>query len=207
MRTILAGPAGGRLPACQHGCNRCEEVTPVKTRREVLRLPVDVPAASHCSTALDQFEQTVSRADMPAVVGLDNNGRARPADVWIDDAKKDGTRRKSCSMDCQQVGRCLRVANGEQVNNGCGRHHLMQHRLDLTVYGPCKPKSVNNTIMLQLASWWRAARKTAGLDDCHMYHPAATAWSTSMPATGFGGEWIRKATWPLRQRSLVGSAC
>src|SRR6516164_1969374 len=98
MPAVLAWPAGGRLPARQHGCNRCKEVAPMKTRREVLRLPVDVPAAGLSGTALNQFEQTIARPDIPAAVGLDNNGRARPAHAGIDDAKKDGARRKPCSI-------------------------------------------------------------------------------------------------------------
>ena len=41
--------------------------------------------------ALDQFEQTVARANVAAAVGLDDDGRARPADTGIDDAKKKAT--------------------------------------------------------------------------------------------------------------------
>ncbi len=56
---ILARPAGWRLAAREHGCDRCEEVAPVKARREALWLPVDVPAACLSGTALDQLEQAL----------------------------------------------------------------------------------------------------------------------------------------------------
>ena len=53
---IAARLAGWRLAACQLGCNRCEEITPVKAGGEVLWPPVDVPAARLYGTALDQLE-------------------------------------------------------------------------------------------------------------------------------------------------------
>src|SRR5260370_27885299 len=91
---ILARLAGWWLAARQHGCDRREEVAPVKAGREALRPPVDVPVARLSGTALDQLKQAVAGADVPPVVGLENNGRARPADAGIDDAEKSGARRK-----------------------------------------------------------------------------------------------------------------
>src|SRR6202035_5085355 len=68
-----ARPAGWRLAARQHGCDRCEEIASVKTRRDALRLPVYVPAARLSGTALDQLKQAVAGTDVPSAVGLDNN--------------------------------------------------------------------------------------------------------------------------------------
>src|SRR2546430_15431001 len=77
IRVISARPAWWRLAARQHGCDRCEEIAPVKARREALWLPV-VPAARLSGTALDQLEQAVAGADIPPAVGLENNGWACP---------------------------------------------------------------------------------------------------------------------------------
>jgi len=96
---ILVWPAGRRLPTRQHGRDRSEEVAPVKVHREALRLPVDVPAAGLSGTALDQFEQTVARADIPAAsasrrimggrappTGIDDHSSARvSSDCGMDD--------------------------------------------------------------------------------------------------------------------------
>ena len=46
VRAILARLAGWWLAARQHGCDRREEVAPVKAGREALRPPVDVPDGS-----------------------------------------------------------------------------------------------------------------------------------------------------------------
>src|SRR6478736_7728474 len=53
ISVILARPTGWRLAACQHGCDRCEEVAPMKAGREALRLPLDVPTARLSGAALD----------------------------------------------------------------------------------------------------------------------------------------------------------
>src|SRR5262249_22105530 len=71
VRVILARPAWRRLAARQHGCDRREQVAAMEARRQALRLKVDVPAARVCGAALDQLEQAVARADVPAAVGLD----------------------------------------------------------------------------------------------------------------------------------------
>jgi len=76
----------------------------MKASRETLRLPGDVPTARLAGTALDQLEQAVAGADKPAAVGLENNGWTCPADAGIDDAEKDGSRRKPFGIDGQQVG-------------------------------------------------------------------------------------------------------
>jgi hypothetical protein len=56
----------------------------VKAGRDALRLPLDVPAARACRTALNQLEQAVAGADVPAAVGFENNGW--PAgDVGLED--------------------------------------------------------------------------------------------------------------------------
>src|SRR6202022_5182331 len=79
IRAIRARPAGWRLAARQHGCDRCEEIASVEARREALRPPVDVPAARVSGTALDQPKQAVAGADVPPAVGLKNtDGRAPP---------------------------------------------------------------------------------------------------------------------------------
>jgi hypothetical protein len=72
---ILARLAWRRLPARQHGCNRRKKIASVKAGREPLGLPCDVPPASHGSAAKDEFEQAVARADIPAVIGFDDDGR------------------------------------------------------------------------------------------------------------------------------------
>src|SRR5215475_11561265 len=87
IRAILAPRAGWRLAVRQHGCDRREEVAPVKAGREALRPPVDVPAARLCGMAQDQLKQTVAGADVPPAVGLKHNGRACPADAGIDNAE------------------------------------------------------------------------------------------------------------------------
>src|SRR3974390_2329973 len=94
MRAILVRMARRRLALREHRCNRCEKIAPVKAGREALRLPLDVPAAHACGTALNQLEQAIARADIPPAVRLDNNGRARSADAGIDNAKKDLSRRE-----------------------------------------------------------------------------------------------------------------
>ena len=139
MRVILARPARRRLAARQHGCDWCEEITPVKARRQALRLPVDVPAARGCGTALDQLEQTVAGADIPAAVGFENNGRPGSADPGIDNAEKYSSRRESPGIGCYQVGRRLGVAKwriSEEVDCGHSRCQLVQHRLHLTCIWP-----------------------------------------------------------------------
>ena len=86
---IVTWPAGGRITARQHGCHRGEEVAPVKAGREMLRLPVDVPAARLLSSAQDQLKQAVAGANIPAAVRLEKYGWPRPADAGIDNAEKD----------------------------------------------------------------------------------------------------------------------
>src|SRR5262249_7043930 len=107
-------------------------------RREALRLKVDVPTARLCGAALDQLEQAVARADVPAAVGLDDDGRAPAADAGVDDAEKRGPRRKPFGIGRQQVGRCLGIAGrriGEEVDRRYARRDAMQHRLHLTRIG------------------------------------------------------------------------
>src|SRR5262249_56995167 len=94
MRVIPPWSARRGLAPGQHGGNGREEVAPVKARRDALRLPLDVPAARAYGTPLNQLEQAVARADVPAAVSLENNGWPRPADAGIDDAQKDGFRCK-----------------------------------------------------------------------------------------------------------------
>ena len=76
----------------------------MKASRETLRLPGDVPTARLAGAALDQLEQAVAGADIPPAVGLENNGRARPADARIDNAEKDGPRGKPCGI-ARETGR------------------------------------------------------------------------------------------------------
>jgi hypothetical protein len=66
----------------------------VETRREALGLPIDVPTPRGYGAALNQLEQAVARSDVPAAVGLDNNGRTCPTDARIDNAEKHISRRK-----------------------------------------------------------------------------------------------------------------
>jgi hypothetical protein len=111
----------------------------VKARRDALRLPLDVPAAAAYGTPLNQLEQAVARADVPAAVSLENNGWPRPADAGIDNAEKDGFRCKPFGVSRQQIGRCLGVANrriSKEVDRGRARRHLVQHRLHLTGIRP-----------------------------------------------------------------------
>jgi hypothetical protein len=147
----------------------------MKARREMLRLPLDVPAARLSGTAPDQFEQTIARADIPAAVRLENNGRARPADPGIDDAEKDGSRRKPYGISRQQIGRCLRVADrrvGEEVNNACARYHLMQHRLHLARIRPVQPKvrEQHNHITSMPPEWLSLRRETCLQGGWPTYH-------------------------------------
>jgi hypothetical protein len=136
-------PTGRWLASRQHSCNRCEKVTPVKAGREALGLPGYVPTARACSTALNQFEQAVPGADIPAAISLYNDGRARAADARIDNAEKDGSRGKPSGISRQQVSRCLGIADrriSEEINQGHAWHHLMQHRLHLTRIGALQPE-------------------------------------------------------------------
>src|SRR5262249_12059992 len=80
-------PARRRLTTGQNGGNRCEEIASMAAAGEALRLLVDVPTARSCGAALDQFEQTVAGADVPATIGFENNGRPRPADAPIGNPK------------------------------------------------------------------------------------------------------------------------
>jgi hypothetical protein len=82
-------------------------------------------------------------ADTPAVVSLEKNGWPSPADAGIDNAEKDGSHRKPCSIGRQQIRRCPGIADwriGEQVDNGYARRHLVQHRLHLTCIRAVQPK-------------------------------------------------------------------
>ena len=93
----------------------------MKGGREMLRLPVDVPTRRLSGTALDQLEQAVAGADIPAAVGLEKNGWPCPADAGIDNAEKNGSHRKPCGIGRQQIRRCLRISDwriGEEVDNG-----------------------------------------------------------------------------------------
>src|SRR5262249_41448450 len=56
MRLIHARPARRWFVPGQHGCDRGEEIAPMKAGRKALRLPVNVPAALVCGTALNQLE-------------------------------------------------------------------------------------------------------------------------------------------------------
>src|SRR4029453_8753409 len=84
MHFIPSQSARRRLAPGKHGGNRREEGPPLKAGRDALRLPLDVPASRACGTALNQLEQAVAGADVPAAVGLENNGWPRPADAGID---------------------------------------------------------------------------------------------------------------------------
>ena len=100
--------------------------------------PVDVPAAQRGGAALHELEQAVSRADIPSAIGLEDQGRPRPADAGIDDAEKYGSRRKPWGIGRQEVGGRLGIAHrcvGEQVDNGRAGRHPVQHRLHLTRVG------------------------------------------------------------------------
>lgn len=90
IRAIPPRLAGWWLAERQNGCDRCEEVAPVKAGREPLRPPVDIPTACLCGTALNQLKQAVAGTGVPPAVGLKHNGRARPADAGIDEAEKAG---------------------------------------------------------------------------------------------------------------------
>jgi len=164
MRVILARPARRRLAARQNSCNRCEEIAPVEASRQALRLPVDVPAARGCGTALNQFEQAVAGADIPAAVGFENNGRPGSADPGIDNAEKYSSRRESPGIGCYQVGRRLGVADrriSEEVDDGYGWCQLVQHRFHLTRIGSLQTeirKRHNHFVMLLV---WRCVRALA----------------------------------------------
>src|SRR5262245_41676143 len=84
MRVIPPWSARRSLAPSQHGGNRREEVAPVKAGRDVLRSPLDIPAARACGTALNQLEQAVAGADVPAAVCFENNGWPSPTDAGID---------------------------------------------------------------------------------------------------------------------------
>jgi hypothetical protein len=98
MRVMLTRPPRWRLATRQDGSNRGEEIAPVKAGREVLRLPVDVPSARVCGAALDQLEQAVAGADVPAAIGFENNGWPRPANPGFSDAEIDAL------MECGRTG-------------------------------------------------------------------------------------------------------
>src|SRR5215831_3231382 len=135
---ILARPAGWRFAAREPRGNRREEVAPVKARREALRLPIDVPAHRLCGTTLDELEDAVARADVPAVIGVENDGGPRAADTGIDDAEEYGAWRKPRRIGRQQIGGRLGVAGrrvGEEIDRGYARRHLVQHGLHLTRIG------------------------------------------------------------------------
>jgi hypothetical protein len=83
MCGIFGRLAGRRFATGQHGCNRCEEIPPVKAGREALGFPVNVSGAGACGTALNQFEQTVPGAEIPTAVRFDNNRGARAAYTGI----------------------------------------------------------------------------------------------------------------------------
>ena len=120
IRIVLARPAWGRLAARQHGCDWREQVAAVRARRQAPRLKVDVPAARRCGAALDQLQQAVARADVPAAVGLENDRRAGPADAGVDHAEKRRPRRKPLGIGREQIGRCLGIAGrriGEEVDD------------------------------------------------------------------------------------------
>src|SRR5262245_3202023 len=88
MCVILPRSARWRLAPRQHSDNRREEIAPVKTGRDAFRSPLDIPAARACSTALNQLEQAIAGADIPAAVSFENNGWPRPADAGIYNAEK-----------------------------------------------------------------------------------------------------------------------
>ena len=112
IRVVHSRPAGWRLAARQHGCDRCEEIAPVKAGREVLRFPVDVPAVRRVGAALNQLKHAIAGADVPPAVSLEHNRRARPADSGINDGEKNGSHWKPGSIDRQQVCRRLGIAHG-----------------------------------------------------------------------------------------------
>jgi hypothetical protein len=98
---IVTWPAGRWITARQNGCHWGEQVASVKAGREMLRLPVDVPAAHLASSALDQLEHAVAGTDIPAAVGLEKNGWPLTADSWINNTEKDGSNRKPCGIALQ----------------------------------------------------------------------------------------------------------
>ena len=128
----------GRLAARQHGRDRREEVAPVKACGEVLRPPIDIEAARRRGAPLNELEQAITRSYVPAAVRLEHEGRARPADSWIDDTEKCRAGRKPMRISRQQVRRCLGIA--EEVDNRDPRCHLMQHRLHLAGIGTLQPE-------------------------------------------------------------------
>ncbi|WP_281406680.1 hypothetical protein [Mesorhizobium sp. B2-3-5] len=106
--------------------------------RQALWLPVDIPAQRLSRAALDQLEQAVAGADIPATVGLDDDGRPRSSGAWIDDTEEDGSRREPLRAGRQQVGRRIGIADrriGEEIDRGDARRHLVQHSLHLTRVG------------------------------------------------------------------------
>ena len=127
----------------------------MKAGREMLRLPVDVPAARLSGSALDELEQAVARTDIPAAVGLEENGWPRAADAGIDNTEKDGSHRKPCGIGRQQIRRCLRIADrriGEEVDHGDARRHLVQHRFHLARIRAVQPEIREQRIMVSARS-------------------------------------------------------
>ena len=73
IRVIFARLTGWKLAPSEHSRDRCKKVAPMKAGREMLRFPVDIPAARLSGTALDQLEQAIAGTDIPSAVGLENN--------------------------------------------------------------------------------------------------------------------------------------
>ena len=121
IRRVDAGPARWRLAARQHGGDGSEEVAAVKARRETLRRPCDLPVPHRFGAAGNELEEAIAGTDVPARVGLDDDGGAPPADTGIDNAEKNGPDRKPDGIGREQVGRGLGVAGrrvSEEVDHG-----------------------------------------------------------------------------------------
>ena len=103
------------------------------------------PRASPNSTSL------ASRIEFPTMTGIDN-------------AEKDGSRRKPCGIGRQQIRRCLRIADrriGEEVDSGYARRHLVQHRLHLTRIRAVQPKiREQHNHVVSLLKWARALQRS-----------------------------------------------
>src|SRR5262245_16073164 len=106
-------------------------------------LPVNVKALRVSCAPLHELEQAVAGTNVPAAMGRNNDGRPRPANTGINDAKKDGLRRKPRGISCQKISRCFWIADRgvcEQIDNGYAWRHLGEHCFHLTRIGTVQPE-------------------------------------------------------------------
>lgn len=106
--------------------------------RQPFRPPHDLADLGKAGASLHDLEQSVTRPDKAAPVGLHENRRPGTADPGIDDAEEYCAGREPGAVGSQQVRGCLRIGgrgDSEEVDDGNAGRHFAQNRLDLPGVG------------------------------------------------------------------------